>query len=199
MQIPAERDANGGFAEPVEPMPHFHIPIFQGGAGPEHEKSDIPPQGRRFQTRTSAPFPGPDVVGPPPFSDMGGEAVYVGSAIFENPQSVHPCKLVPSIHPPARVPYGGQEYGHEGRYDLLPIDNSLMEWVVADQGHIPEGRRPVDGGFEASGERLYHAVGLVQGISVPGKTAPHLRGANVAFGEEEHVITDNYWILCWKN
>ena len=49
-----------------------------------------------------------------------------------------------------------------------------MEWVSANHGVIPKGRRPVDGGYEASGERLYHAVAVISGVSVPGKTAVHL-------------------------
>lgn len=156
----------------------------------------VPPQGRRYQTSTTAPFPSPSVVGPPPFADYGGEPVYVGSAIF--PNSVHPGKLVPSLEPPCRVPYGGGEYEHHGRYDLLPITPE-MEWVQTEHGLIPQGRRPVDGGYEEGGQRLYHAVAKISGIDVPGKTAPHLNGANIPFGGEEHVVTQGYWILCWRN
>lgn len=49
-----------------------------------------------------------------------------------------------------------------------------MEWIPARHGIIPQSRRPVDGGYEASGERLYHAVAVISGVSVPGKTAVHL-------------------------
>jgi len=49
-----------------------------------------------------------------------------------------------------------------------------MEWVRTSGGRIPSGRRPVEGGYEESGEKLYHAVGLVKGVKVPGKTGEHL-------------------------
>ena len=147
----------------------FHPPPYTpGGTLP----SQIPPQGRRYQTKTQSPFPAPEIVGKPPFHDMGGEPIYVGSAIF--PTSVHPCKLAPELSPVCRVPYGGNEFEHHGRYDLLPITPD-MEWVPAKHGVTPKGRRPVDGGYEESGERLYHAAVVWEGVSVPGKCAPHLR------------------------
>jgi hypothetical protein len=66
------------------------------------------------------------------------------------------------------------EHAHSGRYDLLPFDPNTMEWVSASHGRVPDGRRPVEGGYEQGGEVLYHAVAVVNGIKVPGKTAPHL-------------------------
>ena len=59
------------------------------------------------------------------------------------------------------------------RFDILPITNQ-HEWVPTSHGLIPQGRRPVDGGYEESGDRLYHAVAVVHGCSVPGKTGEHL-------------------------
>ena len=111
---------DGAFAFP-HPQPHAHtpeIPIPHGGPAPATSGSGtagntIPPQGRRFQTRTEVPFPPVSEVGPAPFVDYGGVPVWVGSAIFED--SVHPCKLVPTLEPYCRVPYGGGEYEHHGR------------------------------------------------------------------------------------
>lgn len=99
-----------------ERFPFFSI--HHGGTSntpppPGSPQSAIPPQGRRFQTSTTAPFPGVDVIGPAPFADYGGEPVYVGSAVFAD--SVHPGKLVPTLDPVCRVPYGGGEHEHHGR------------------------------------------------------------------------------------
>jgi hypothetical protein len=58
------------------------------------------------------------------------------------------------------------------RYNILHITNE-MEWVDAWDGVIPEGRIPVDGGYEETGERLYHAHDSVYPL-YPGKTAPHI-------------------------
>lgn len=73
-----------------------------------------------------------------------------------------------------------------------------MELVRTSRGRIPPGRRPVEGGLEENEARLYHAVATVHGVKVPGKTGSHLGGAIVGFEGEEHVVTDNYEILCWK-
>ncbi|KAI0260534.1 hypothetical protein BC834DRAFT_900301 [Gloeopeniophorella convolvens] len=74
-----------------------------------------------------------------------------------------------------------------------------MEWVRTARGRVPPGRRPVEGGYESSGARLYHALAVVDGVRVPGKTGEHLGGCNVAFGGREHVVRDDYEILCWRS
>jgi hypothetical protein len=51
---------------------------------------------------------------------------------------------------------------------------SEMEWVPTRDGEIPPGRRPVEGGYEANGKKLYHALGDIDGVDVPGKTGIHL-------------------------
>jgi hypothetical protein len=111
--------------------------------------------------------------------------------------SVHPCKIGKHLQPYVSVPYGGVEHGHRGRYDLLPYMPDQMEFVPTSNGRIPYGRRPIEGGYEDHGARLYHAVALINGIRVPGKTGEHLGACNVSFGGAEHVIR-NYEILCWR-
>jgi hypothetical protein len=75
----------------------------------------------------------------------------------------------------------------------------------------------VEGGFEESGDYLYHAIVHIvdRNIWVPGKTGEHLvrpslfltrrvltpseqGAAHCAFGGE-HIQRDNYSILCWTN
>ncbi|KAG8768113.1 hypothetical protein FRC12_005763 [Ceratobasidium sp. 428] len=128
------------------------------------------------------------------FRDLGGQPVYVASALMDN--AVHPCKCVPHLEPPCRVPYGGGEHGHYGRYDILPVTND-MEWVPGEGGVIPYGRTPVEGGYEGE-HALYHAYAEVSGVKVPGKAGSHLGGANVAFGGREVAFSNNYFVLCWK-
>ena len=139
---------------------------------PPSRKNLPPPSGFRIPIASNAEFPPLNQVGPPPCVDANGVSpVYVGSAIFDD--SVHPCKIAPSVHPPCRVPYGGTERAHHGRYDLLPITPD-MEWVPTRNGEVPPGRRPVEGGYESDGEKLYHALGNIDGVNVPGKTGKHL-------------------------
>jgi len=99
--------------------------------------------------------------------------------------------------PACRVPYGGTEYDHGGRVDVLLIDYQHLEWVPASGGILPPGRRLVEGGYEEGGQRLYHAVATIDGIKVPGKTGTHLRAANIPFGDQEHIV-EQYEILCWR-
>jgi len=170
-----------------------------------------PPSGFRIALTATGPFPDPQTLGQPPCYDADGSPIYIGSALLDN--SVHPCKIGKHLQPYAAVPYGGAEYGHHGRYDLLPYRQDQMEFVPTSYGRIPPGRRPIEGGYEDHGTKLYHAVALINGIRVPGKTAEHLSvfslylnhpfyqldvfrgGCNVAFGGAEHVIKSNYEIL----
>jgi len=103
----------------------------------------------------------------------GKSPVFIGSALMQD--SVHPCKIVPKIqNEPCRVAYGGREIAHEGRYDLLPFVPALMEFVPTSNGYVPHGRKPVKGGFEQNGAELYHAVAVIDGVKIPGKTGIHL-------------------------
>jgi hypothetical protein len=73
-----------------------------------------------------------------------------------------------------------------------------MEFVPTAYGKIPPGRRPIEGGYEEFGLKLYHAVASINGVRVPGKTGEHLGACNVPFGGNEVIVTDNYEILCWR-
>ena len=118
----------------------------------------------------------------------GANPVFIGSAIFDD--SVHPCKIIFSVHPPCHVPYGGAEVRHYGRFELLPITYG-MEWVPTKNGEIPFERRPVEGGNESSGERLYHALGRINEVDVPGKTGEHLVSGSLAFTSIRHTFPWN--------
>ncbi|KAF9048661.1 hypothetical protein BJ165DRAFT_1461542 [Panaeolus papilionaceus] len=142
---------------------------YQQGFG--HDQRP-PPSGYRIPSATNEPFPDPLQAGEPPFHDLDGSPIFIGSAIMEN--SVHPCKIGPNLHNYVSVPYGGGEHAHEGRYDLLPFRPHEMEWVPTSYGQIPKSRRPVEGGYEEGGEKLYHAAAVVYDVRVPGKAGEHL-------------------------
>lgn len=131
-----------------------------------------PSSGFRLPLITTGVFPDPQTLGQPPCYDADGSPIYIGSALMGN--SVHPCKIGKHLVPHVAVPYGGVEHGHHGRYDLLPYVPNQMEFVPTSYGKIPYGRRPIEGGYEDHGAKLYHAVALINGIRVPGKTAEHL-------------------------
>jgi hypothetical protein len=132
-----------------------------------------PPSGNRIPLNTTSNFfPNSSELGPPPCFDADGSPVYLGSALF--PRSVHPCKIGMHLEGHALVAYGGGEQSHKGRYDLLPFVPQSMEFVRTSRGLIPQGRRPVEGGYEENGAKLYHAVAMVNGVRVPGKTGLHL-------------------------
>ncbi|KAG6332259.1 hypothetical protein ID866_6830 [Astraeus odoratus] len=156
-----------------------------------------PPSGFRVALDASATFPEHLAGKAPCFDADGFSPVFIGSAILED-NSVHPCKVAPRLIPVCRVPYAGVELAHYGRYDVLPFDPDTMEWVPASRGRVPHGCNPVPGGYEENGSQLYHAIGVVDGVRVPGKTGIHLGACHVAFNGTEHVITHNYEILCWR-
>ncbi|KAF8604542.1 hypothetical protein BDV93DRAFT_522254 [Ceratobasidium sp. AG-I] len=150
--------------------------------------------GHRIPCSTSENIPEVVFDTPTEFQDIGGQPVYLASALMEN--SVHPCKCAPHLDKPCRVPYGGGEHEHTGRYDILPVTRD-MEWIPSQNGDIPYGRTPVEGGYEGENP-LYHAYAEIHGTKVPGKTGAHLHAANIAFGGREHSLAHNYFILCWR-
>ena len=131
-----------------------------------------PPSGFRLALTATGAFPDPQTLGQPPCYDIDGSPIYIGSALMGN--SVHPCKIGRHLQPCVAVPYGGAEHGHHGRYDLLPYKPDQMEFVLTSNGRIPPGRRPIEGGYEDHGAKLFHAVALINGVKVPGKAAEHL-------------------------
>jgi len=110
---------------------------------------------------------------------------------------LHPCKVIPQYSPPVHVSWGGAELAPSGPYILVPFDDARMHWVHSRDGNVPPGMRPVTGGYEQDGTQLFHALCLVNGVWVPGKTGHHLAGANAPFGNEEHHVSE-YQLLCWR-
>lgn len=167
-----------GHHEPSYPPPSYSPP----SASTSRPVAQVPPSGYRIPlgapeaSSSSSPSSFPDIVKTreAPFMDKDGKSpVFIGSALMQN--SVHPCKIVPSmLNQACRVAFGGGEVVHQGRYDLLPFVPALMEFVPASNGHVPDGRKPVKGGFEQYGTELYHAVAVIEGVKVPGKTGIHL-------------------------
>ena len=127
----------------------------------------VPPSGNRIPLGPNVQFPAPDQLGQPLVIDLDSLIPsFIGSAIF--PNSVHPCRIVPSLNPPCRVLFGGGEIEHHGRYDLLLVTQD-MECVPTENGEIPPGRRPVEGGYESNGNKLYHALVSFGEYSSPGR------------------------------
>jgi Protein of unknown function (DUF3421) len=167
------------FSSPPIVPPHFdpHPPAYQNSPSAVASTRDSPvsppsASGYRIPLTTAAPFPDLSQAGHPPCYDVNGSPIFIGSALFE--KSVQPCKIGPHLSPFALVAFGGLEHGHHGRYDLLPFSPQTMEFVPTSHGRIPQGRRPIDGGYEEHGGKLYHAVAYVNGVRVPGKTGEHL-------------------------
>ncbi len=155
-----------------------------------------------------------------PACDHDGFPVFLGVAAFKH--GMHPCKIGIGAagRPLPLVSYGGREYEHRGTTYLLPFDPTAMLWVRASHGRLPLGWRPVEGGYERIGaQKLYHALAVVDGVSVPGKAGNHGHmvsawlvvsvarashadldrtlqcGANVPFDGRELVIVPAYEVL----
>lgn len=154
------------------PPSGYRIPLGMPSPSPSSPSSPPPPS-----------FPGIERTREAPFTDADGRSpVFIGSALMQD--SVHPCKIVPGLMNEAcRVSYGGGEVAHHERYDLLPFVPALMEFVPTSNGHVPHGRWPVKGGFEQNGAELFHAVAVIDGVRVPGKTGIHLVRARFLFGQ----------------
>ncbi|KAH8826648.1 hypothetical protein DL96DRAFT_1608569 [Flagelloscypha sp. PMI_526] len=169
-------------------MPHF-------GKPPTYPPPKTAPSGSRITVfREQEDFPDLEKLGPPPCTDLGGEPLFFSSGFLD--LSIHPGKA--GAHIGGLIPYGGEEQ-NTARYEVLPYDPKTMELVPTSHGAIPEGRRPVEGGYEESGAKLYHSVAEHDGYMMPGKTGVHLGGTSVSFGGGEHWHEEGYAILCWKD
>jgi len=174
----SKRDFND---QPETPPPTY--------SEPEHKTF---PSGYRIALDASSDFPPLSSTGEPPCLDADEKSpVFIGSALMAD-HSVHPCKIAPGLLPACRVPYAGVELAHYGRYDLLPFDPATMEWVTTSRGRIPYDREPVQGGMEEEGSPLYHAIGVVDGVRVPGKTGVHL--VRVFAASRSFVNTTLEWL-----
>ncbi|KAG6820941.1 hypothetical protein H0H93_009177 [Arthromyces matolae] len=162
---PFPTPAHGALTAPSIPhAPQGHV--NPAGVAPP------PPSGYRVPLTTTSPFPDAAVAGPVVTYDHSGYPLFVGSALFDN--SVQPCKIGSHLQPFAFVAFGGAERPHHGRFDLLPFNPQTMEWVRTSYGQVPPGRRPIEGGYEDHGAKLYHGLALVNGVKVPGKAGQHL-------------------------
>ncbi|KAG6879884.1 hypothetical protein C0992_010237 [Termitomyces sp. T32_za158] len=197
----ANREGAPGIPPIIPPLPNPEhgaplqnvAPGFPSAPQSHTDQTTVaPPSGYRVPLTTTSPFPEPAVTGSPVSYDLNGSPLFVGSALCEN--SVHPCKIGPHLQPFASIAFGGVEEPHHGRFDLLPFVPQTMEWVHASYGQMPPGRRPIEGGYELNGAKLYHGLALVNGVKVPGKTGEHLGACNVPFGGVEVAMTE-YEIL----
>lgn len=148
----------------------------------------MPADGDRIQCNTNNKTPlNVRDFGAVPTKDLGGaNPVFFASAVCgegEN-QSLQPCKFVPSLAKVDAFPFwetvrlagpeAEREIEHIGLFDVLLYVPEKMELVPTELGRVPDGRRPVQGGHEADGTPLYHAVSVVKDVRVPGKCAEHL-------------------------
>jgi hypothetical protein len=130
-----------------------------------------------------------------PFVDVDGTTpIYVGSAYIDG--AVVPCKVVVQDRLRAFVPYYGECVIED--FTILRIDLSRMEWVLASNGEVPTGREPVEGGWEPSYGRFFHAYGDVGGVKVPGKTSTTIGCAKLAWLGGEEARSSDYFILLWR-
>lgn len=135
---------------------------------PAHAQESVPVQPRLLLDAASPFPPRTQTLAPVSTESDGYSPVYLGSAVY--PRDMHPCKISPSCRP-----YGGEGHRRAIRFELLPFDDTLMEWVPASRGKIPESwPRPIEGGYEEHGAKLYHALAEFNGNYVPGKTGRHL-------------------------
>lgn len=199
---PDDRQENDGKASantvPKESLVVMPRKLYDFAASKAQQKPQVhtPTSGQRILLDSNAGPPPAKVVGPPVATDVGGEPLYIGSAVVGD--SVYPCKLGAHLDQFCHFANGGKEVRHKGQYYLLPFVADQMEWVDASHGYIPYNREPVEGGNDGSGATLYHVLLRVDGIQVPGKTGRFLGGAFASFQGVEHFAKKGYKILCWK-
>jgi len=77
--------------------------------------------------------------------------------------------------------------------DFQILDTS---WQWATNGYVPSNA--VEGGYEASGEKLYYCLGPYNGIYNPGKIRPGFSGCNIAYNGRE-IPVNTYYVMISLN
>ncbi|KAJ1305803.1 hypothetical protein OPQ81_010533 [Rhizoctonia solani] len=115
--------------------------------------------------------------------ESDGTPLYVGRTFFEG--GIHPGKVSPNFQKGCIIGYGGDE-------------SRAVRWAEArgtcDTQFL--GAAPVEGGREQSGP-LYIVQAPYKGGTHPGKTGPHLRGADITYGGDEKIV-DTYRVLVYN-
>ena len=111
----------------------------------------------------------------PAATDLDGTtSLYFGSAIL--PGEILPGKVV-QMHT-CQVLHNDTVVERKVGFSILPL-SAEMELVPTSRGVIPQGRRPVEGNYDAQGRKLFHAMLYVVGRQFPGMCAEHLVSASL--------------------
>jgi len=112
--------------------------------------------------------------------------------------STTPGKAGSHLHNGAVIGYGNKEVG-VGAYEVLVGDARSVRWVAV-KGKLKINdldARPVDGGKDSDGTRLFIARASIQGATHPGKVGEGFRAAFIPWGGKEQEIS-SYEVLCYK-
>jgi len=93
----------------------------------------------------------------------------------------------------------GWNLKHEWLYETLVVSPRAVRWVESSGGPLDLAKltaRPVEGGYEESGEPLYIAQAYHDGAWRPGKHSAGLPAAHIPHNERENLINP-YRILCY--
>ncbi|KAF8684083.1 hypothetical protein RHS04_01671 [Rhizoctonia solani] len=127
--------------------------------------------------------------------ESDGTPLYVGRTFFEG--GIHPGKVSPNFQKGCIIGYGGDEIEVED-YEILIADPRSVHWAEASGTCNPQylGAQPVEGGREQNGP-LYIVQAPYKEGTHPGKTGPHLQGADITYGGKEKIV-NNYRILVYN-
>jgi len=112
--------------------------------------------------------------------------------------STTPGKAGAHLHTGAVIGYGNKEVGLGG-YEVLVGDARSVRWVSV-QGKLKIkdlDARPVDGGKDSDGTRLFIARANIQGATHPGKVGEGFKAAFIPWGGKEQEIS-SYEVLCYN-
>ncbi|CAE7086401.1 unnamed protein product [Rhizoctonia solani] len=127
--------------------------------------------------------------------ESDGTPLYFGRTFFEG--GVHPGKVSPNFQKGFIFGYDNDEIEVED-YEILIANPDAVRWAEARGTFDPQylGATPVEGGREQSGP-LYLVQAPYKEGTHPGKTGPHLRGADITYGGKEKIV-DTYRVLVYN-
>ncbi|TFK44555.1 carbohydrate-binding module family 12 protein [Crucibulum laeve] len=128
---------------------------------------------------------------------LQAQKFYICRAFFDG--GVQVGKASPTLDKGAAIGYKHEEI-KIGTYEILLGDMRALRWVPA-KGKLSVselGHRPVEGGHESDGTRLYIAKAEHKGVQYPGKASEQLDGAYIPYKETEKRVKE-YEVLCYNS
>ncbi|ODA76064.1 hypothetical protein RJ55_08347 [Drechmeria coniospora] len=139
-----------------------------------------------------------------------GAVPYVNQDHFEQPAPIYlgwardfdggvfPCMVDPDKYRGCALVYNNEVVVHQGKYEILPFDETRMEFQKSVHGLVPRGYHAIVGGYDKDHKVQYHCIARWKDRWMIGRAGPQLNGATMPYISTVRNSTECD-MLVWKN